>query len=169
MNTETCNFSGYKIYPGHGRKYVRSDMKAFVFINAKCEKAFLVKSNPRKVGWTQVYRKMHKKGTTAEVQKKKTRKIVKVQRNIVGASVEQIRQKRSQKPEIRAASREAVLKEIKERKKKREDLKKKSAPTAGKAAPAGAKAKAKAKPKPKPQGPSKAAARAGTKPNLKGR
>ena len=165
MKTETCNFSGYKIYPGHGRKYVRTDMKAFVFINAKCEKAFLTKSNPRKVGWTQVYRKMHKKGSTAEVLKKKTRKVVKVQRSIVGASVDQIRQKRTQKPEIRAASREAVLREIKDRKKKREELKKKATPAA---AAKGAPAKAKAKPKPKTQS-AKGPAKGGSKPNLKGR
>merc|ERR1711879_957214 len=64
MKTEICQFSGYKIYPGHGRRYARTDMKTFVFINSKAEKAFLKKSNPRKVLWTTVYRRIHKKGAT---------------------------------------------------------------------------------------------------------
>merc|ERR1711879_592410 len=108
MKTEICQFSGYKIYPGHGRRYARTDMKTFVFINSKAEKAFLKKSNPRKVLWTTVYRRIHKKGTTTEVQKKKTRKVVKVQRDIVGATLDQIKQKRAQRPEIRAAAKEAA-------------------------------------------------------------
>lgn len=87
-------------------------MKTFVFINAKCEKAFLGKSNPRKVKWTQVYRRIHKKGTSQEVQKKKTRRVVKVQRDIVGATLDQIKQKRAQRPEIRAAAKEAALKYV---------------------------------------------------------
>merc|ERR1711941_244401 len=125
MKTEICQFSGYKIYPGHGRRYARTDMKTFVFINAKAEKAFLKKSNPRKVLWTTVYRRIHKK---------KTRKVVKVQRDIVGATLDQIKQKRAQRPEIRAAAKEAALKEIKERQKKKEDLKKKATPAPAKGA-----------------------------------
>merc|ERR1711879_155804 len=142
MKTEICQFSGYKIYPGHGRRYARTDMKTFVFINSKAEKAFLKKSNPRKVLWTTVYRRIHKKGATTEVQKKKTRKVVKVQRDIVGATLDQIKQRRAQRPEIRAAAKEAALKEIKERQKK-EDLKKKATPAPAK----GAKGKKVAAPK----------------------
>src|SRR4051812_20504048 len=93
-------------------------MQSFTFVNTKCEVTFKRKTNPREVQWTQIYRRVHKKGTTTEVTKKKTRKIVKVQRDIVGASREQIMQKKHQRPEIRAASREAALKEIKDRKKK---------------------------------------------------
>jgi len=132
MRTELCQFSGFKIYPGHGKKYVRIDSKSFFFINAKNEKTFKRKVNPRKVQWTQIYRRVHKKGTTQEIQKKKTRRVVKVQRDIVGATMEQIRQKRAQKPEIRAASREAALREIKDRKQKKAAGAKKPA-VAGKA------------------------------------
>jgi len=111
---------------------VRIDSKSFFFINAKNEKTFKRKVNPRKVQWTQIYRRVHKKGTTQEIQKKKTRRVVKVQRDIVGATMEQIRQKRAQKPEIRAASREAALREIKDRKQKKAVGAKK--PVAGKTA-----------------------------------
>mmetsp|Transcript_225 Transcript_225/g.259 ORF Transcript_225/g.259 Transcript_225/m.259 type:complete len:156 (-) Transcript_225:51-518(-) len=126
MKTELCSFSGYKIYPGHGRKFVRGDSKSFYFITTKTKVAFMAKSNPRKVAWTQVYRKVHKKGTMAEVQKRKARRKIKIQRDIVGASLDQIRQKKAQRPEIRAAAREAAVREIRERKKKRLELQKKA-------------------------------------------
>uniref|UniRef100_A0A672KSJ0 Large ribosomal subunit protein eL24 n=1 Tax=Sinocyclocheilus grahami TaxID=75366 RepID=A0A672KSJ0_SINGR len=59
---ELCSFSGYKIYPGHGRRYARIDGKVFQFLNAKCESAFLSKRNPRQINWTVLYRRKHKKG-----------------------------------------------------------------------------------------------------------
>jgi len=145
MKTELCQFSGFKIYPGHGKKFVRSDAKAFTLINGKCEAYFLMKRNPRKIQWTQIYRRLHKKGHLEEASKKKTRKTQKLQRAIVGASLEVIKQKRNQKPEVRAASREAALREIKERKKakKVEKISKKPATTTKASAPKSApKAKA---------------------------
>ncbi|KAL1916049.1 uncharacterized protein VTP21DRAFT_6053 [Calcarisporiella thermophila] len=60
---------------------------------------------------------MHKKGITVEVAKKRTRKMVKHQRVIVGASLEAIRAKKNQKPEARLAARQAAIKEGKEKKK----------------------------------------------------
>ncbi len=71
-----------------------------------------MKRNPRNIRWTQVYRRLNKKGAVEEIAKKKTRKTQKVQRAIVGASLEVIKQKRNQKPEVRAASREAALKYV---------------------------------------------------------
>ncbi|PRP84553.1 hypothetical protein PROFUN_05888 [Planoprotostelium fungivorum] len=115
--TGLCSFSGIKIYPTKGRRFVRLDSKSFTFLDRKSEAAFQRKVNPRNVRWTQVYRRLHKKGTAEEVAKKKTRRTQKVQRAIVGASLEVIKQKRNQKPEVRAASREAALREVKERNK----------------------------------------------------
>jgi len=88
MKTGLCNFSGFKIYPGHGIRYVRNDNKAFTFVDNKCESYFLMKRNPRRIRWTQVYRRMHKKGSVEEAAKKKARRVQKVQRAIVGASLE---------------------------------------------------------------------------------
>jgi len=106
-----------------------------------------MKRNPRKIRWTQLYRRLHKKGATEETSRKRTRKTQKLQRAIVGASLQEIRQKRNQKPEVRAASREAALKEIKERKKekklKKEQIKKPSSGTKA-TAPKAKAAKAKA-------------------------
>ncbi|CAG8463677.1 9995_t:CDS:2 [Diversispora eburnea] len=85
----------------------------------------LQKLNPRKISWTIVYRRMHKKGITEEVAKKRTRRTVKTQRAIVGASLEVIKDKRNQKPEVREAARAADIREAKE-KKKQEQAKRKA-------------------------------------------
>jgi large subunit ribosomal protein L24e len=97
---------------------VKIDAKYFHLLSGKVEALFLAKKNPRKIGWTQLYRRKQKKGQQEQIQKKKTRKTQKIQRAIVGAPLEEIRAKKNQKPEVRAASREAALREIKERKKK---------------------------------------------------
>mmetsp|Transcript_38182 Transcript_38182/g.109005 ORF Transcript_38182/g.109005 Transcript_38182/m.109005 type:complete len:160 (-) Transcript_38182:132-611(-) len=124
IKTETCQFSGFKIYPGHGMRYVRTDNRTFFFVSSKCEASFQMRRNPRKLNWTQLYRRLHKKGTTEEVQKKRRTRATKTQRAIVGASLDVIKQKRSQKPEQRAAAREAALREIKERNRAKQAAKK---------------------------------------------
>ena len=48
--------------------------------------------------------------------KKRSRKTTKVQRAVVGASLEEIKKKASQKAEFRSAQREAALKEAKSKK-----------------------------------------------------
>lgn len=60
---------------------------------------------------------MHKKGITEEVAKKRTRRTVKHERAVVGASWDAIRAKRAQKPEVRAAARQAAVAKSKEAKK----------------------------------------------------
>ena len=118
VKTEVCSYSGFRIYPGHGIKYVRGDSKSFLFINRKSKSYFHQKFNPRKIAWTLLYRRMHKKGTLEDTQKKTKRKVSKgAPKAVVGASLELIKQKRNQKPEVRAAAREAALREIKEREK----------------------------------------------------
>jgi large subunit ribosomal protein L24e len=173
--TLSCSFSGYKIHPGHGVRFVRSDSKSFDLLRGKSVKLFLAKKNPRIISWTQHYRKMHKKGKSEEIQKKRSRRVVKAERAIAGTTLEAIRAKRNQKPEVRLAAREAALKELKERKKaaavKKEAPKgatpKAAAPKAGAtkaATPKAGAAKAQAKPKAdktKPPKPAPAAKPAG--------
>merc|ERR1739844_54044 len=124
VKTELCNFSGYRIYPGHGRRYIRGDSKPFWFSDHRCHNDFMMKRNPRKLSWTQLYRRLHKKGTLEEVQKRRARRTVKAARPIEGADLAYIRAKRNQKPEVRQAAREAALREIKEQKRKKQAEKK---------------------------------------------
>merc|ERR1711970_711432 len=72
-----------------------------------------MKRNPRNISWTVLYRKKHKKGTQEEVAKKRTRRTVKFQRSIQGASLDQILAKRNQKPEAREAQRNQAVKAAK--------------------------------------------------------
>ncbi|CEP23108.1 unnamed protein product [Cyberlindnera jadinii] len=117
MKVEVDSFSGSKIYPGRGTLFVRGDSKIFRFQNSKSASLFHQRKNPRRISWTVLYRRHHKKGLTEEVAKKRTRKTVKAQRAIVGASLELIKERRSLKPEARKAQRDAAVKADKEKKK----------------------------------------------------
>eukprot|EP00073_Rattus_norvegicus_P033084 XP_006257240.1 PREDICTED: 60S ribosomal protein L24-like [Rattus norvegicus] len=153
MKVELCSFSGYKIYPGHGRHYARTDRKCstvFQFLNDKCESAFLSKRNPQQINWTVLYRRKHKKGQLEEIQKKRTSRAVKFQRAITGASVADIMAKKNQKPEVRKAQRKQAIRAAKEAKKAKQAWKK--------TAMAAAKAPTKADPKQKILKPMKVSA-----------
>ncbi|CAG0916754.1 unnamed protein product [Notodromas monacha] len=115
MKIEQCSFSGYKIYPGHGKRMVKADGKIFQFLNSKCEAAHMLRRSPREVPWTVLYRRKHKKGQEEETIKKKTRKTTKFQRAIVGATLTDIMAKRNQKPEFRKAQREHAIRAAKEK------------------------------------------------------
>ncbi|KAK9672647.1 hypothetical protein RND81_12G114500 [Saponaria officinalis] len=124
LKTELCRFSGAKIYPGRGIRFVRGDSQVFLFVNSKCKRYFHNRLRPAKLCWTAVYRKQHKKDISAEAVKKRRRATKKpYSRSIVGATLEVIQKKRTEKPEVRDAAREAALREIKERIKKTKDEK----------------------------------------------
>uniref|UniRef100_T1J4N5 Large ribosomal subunit protein eL24 n=1 Tax=Strigamia maritima TaxID=126957 RepID=T1J4N5_STRMM len=115
MKIELCSYSGYKIYPGHGKRMVKADGKVYQFLSSKCERSHLMKRNPRKITWTVLYRRKHKKGQEEEAAKKRTRRTTKFQRAIVGATLNDIMAKRNQKPEVRKAQREQAIRAAKEK------------------------------------------------------
>jgi len=134
---------------------VKIDGKSFTFLDKKCERSYLMKRNPRKVTWTVLYRRKHRKGVEEEASKKRTRRTQKFQRAIVGASLAEIMAKRNMKPEVRKAQREQAIKAAKEQKRAAKAAKKATQP---------AQAKAKAPPKQKaPKVQQKAAPRVGGK------
>ncbi|CAG8954320.1 hypothetical protein HYALB_00009573 [Hymenoscyphus albidus] len=110
MRTYEDTFSGEKIYPGKGKLYVRGDSKIFRFQNGKTESLFLQRKNPRRIAWTVLFRRQHKKGISEEVAKKRSRRTVKSQRAIVGASLDVIKERRSMRPEARSAARAEAIK-----------------------------------------------------------
>ncbi|OIW21382.1 hypothetical protein TanjilG_02527 [Lupinus angustifolius] len=140
LKTELCRFSGAKIYPGRGIRFIRGDSQmlnirfsgvtllikqVFLFVNSKCKRYFHNRLKPSKLTWTAMYRKQHKKDAAQEAVKKKRRATKKpYSRSIVGATLEVIQKRRTEKPEVRDAAREAALREIKERIKKTKDEKK---------------------------------------------
>ena len=149
MKIGLCAYSGYKIYPGHGKTMVKVDGKTFTFLNSKCESAHLMKRNPRKVTWTVLYRRKHKKGQEEEATKKRTRRTQKFQRAIVGASLNDILAKRNQRPEVRKAQREQAIRAAKEQKKSTKAAKKAAAPPKPKNVPKTKAAKNVQKPQPR--------------------
>ncbi|KAJ3192564.1 60S ribosomal protein L24 [Entophlyctis luteolus] len=124
MRTEICNFSGFKIYPGHGKTFVKSDSRTYRLLNGKCESLFLQRKKPSKLSWTIVFRRLHKKGQTEEAAKKRTRRTVKAQRAVVGATLDSIKAKKNQKPEVRASLRQAAAAKSKDEKKAAQEKKK---------------------------------------------
>ncbi|KAH7294619.1 hypothetical protein KP509_27G010000 [Ceratopteris richardii] len=125
LKTEVCRFSGAKIYPGRGIRFIRADSQVFLFLNSKCKRYFHNRLKPSKLTWTALYRKQHKKDAHAETVKRRRKHTTKTySRSIVGASLDVIQKKRTEKSEVRAAAREAALREIKERIKKTKDEKK---------------------------------------------
>merc|ERR1711872_146550 len=52
----------------------RADGKTQIFLNSKCERNHALKRNPRKINWTVLYRRKHRKGMVEEAAKKRTRR-----------------------------------------------------------------------------------------------
>eukprot|EP00029_Vermamoeba_vermiformis_P000361 TRINITY_DN10409_c0_g1_i1.p2 TRINITY_DN10409_c0_g1~~TRINITY_DN10409_c0_g1_i1.p2 ORF type:complete len:155 (-),score=55.28 TRINITY_DN10409_c0_g1_i1:64-528(-) len=154
MKTEVCSFSGYKIAPGRGSRFVRSDAKLFFFLNSKTRRYFHLKKKPAKFTWTTTFRKMHKKGLTETTVRKRARRVhIAKERGVTGAPIALIQKRRAQKPEERKKEQEVALKELKARR----DAKKAARKEANKGG-AGPKAAGNVK-----------NTKGGNKPNMKGR
>ena len=69
---------------------------------------------------------MHKKVRVETVQKRARKRGVRLQKPVQGLSLDELRKRRDQNPELRKAQREAAVKEIRERKKKEQEAKKKA-------------------------------------------
>ncbi|CAK1354524.1 60S ribosomal protein L24 [Cercospora beticola] len=124
MRTYDDTFSGQKIYPGKGKLFVRSDSKIFRFQNGKSESLFLQRKNPRRIAWTVLCRRARRKGISEEQAKTRRRKQVKAQRAVVGASLDVIKERRSQRPEARSAARKQAIEEGKKKRAATESAKK---------------------------------------------
>ncbi|KAL7428204.1 hypothetical protein ACHAXH_001815 [Discostella pseudostelligera] len=115
--TELCAMSEYRIYPGNGKLFVRRDGKPVYLGTSKAHSLTLQRKKPAKLVWTQAWRRLHKKGLSEAHLKKRRTRTNKIQRAVVGLSLDDIRKKAAQKPEFRSAQRDAALKDVKDRKK----------------------------------------------------
>ena len=52
-----CSFCGNKIEPGKGKMFVLKSGTVKYFCSSKCEKNWKLGRNPKKVKWTQTFRK----------------------------------------------------------------------------------------------------------------
>merc|ERR1712037_677049 len=101
---ELCAYSGHKIPPGKGRTLIKSDGKTFKFINGRCHKAHLLRRNPRKVTWTVLYRRKHRKGIEEETSKKRTKKTQRDQAIRAAKETKKTTKTTTKKPAASAAS-----------------------------------------------------------------
>lgn len=118
INTETCSFTDMKVWPGRGSRFITRDGKIQMFIGSKARSLYHQKVKPVKLTWTQSWRRENKKGRIETIKKRRVRKQGKVQKAYIGASLDDIKRKREEKPEMRQALREQALREIKDRQKK---------------------------------------------------
>lgn len=109
--------SEYRIWPGTGKLFIRRDGKPVYLGSSKAQSLTLQRKKPAKLVWTQAWRRLHKKGLSETSLKKRKTKSNKVQRAVVGLSLDDIKKKAAQKPDFRSAQRDAALKDVKERKK----------------------------------------------------
>ncbi|OMJ96056.1 hypothetical protein SteCoe_438 [Stentor coeruleus] len=119
INTGTCSFSDMKVWPGRGSRFISKDGKIQLFIGSKVRSLFHQRIKAVKLTWTQDWRRLNKKGRAETVKKRRVRKVVRTQKAYVGATLDDIKRKREEKPEVRAAMRDQALREIKERQKKK--------------------------------------------------
>ena len=117
VKTELCNYSGFRIYPGHGKKFVRADQKMLTFITYKAQACQFMKRRNLTTKWTVQYRRINKKGTLEEAEKRrKAKKSAASSRTVSGMSEAMIERKRTARPVQKSKQTEAALKELKSRK-----------------------------------------------------
>ena len=126
IRTELCAFSAYRIYPGNGMTYVKRDGRAVILGSSKAKSMLMQRKKPAKLVWTQAWRQANKKGLSETLVKKRSRKVNKIQRAVVGASVEDIKKRAGQNTAFRSAQRDEARNKVKAEKKARAEAAKKN-------------------------------------------
>ena len=120
IKTDICSFSEFRIYPGRGTKFIRRDGQIVTFFGSKTASLYHQKKKPAKLTWTLAWRRLNKKEAKLDTTRKRRKRVVKMlNRPVVGVSAEAIRKRRNERPEQRQAAREAALREVKARNKKK--------------------------------------------------
>ena len=122
--TDQCSFTQYKIVPGRGTRFISKDGRTHYFISTKARSLFHQKIKPVKLTWNMAWRAHNKKIKVDDIQKKRSRKTTRIQKAVVGMSIEEIRRKKAESREDRDKQADAAAKEIKDRKAKQMQQKK---------------------------------------------
>ena len=128
IKTDPCAFTESKIYPGRGSKFAGKDGKVHFFISSKARCLFHQKIKPVKLTWTTASRRFNKKVKIDDIQKKRTRRTTRVQKAVVGMSLDEIRRRQKEDTTVRDKTLESTKKEMRERNVKKMQEKKKTAP-----------------------------------------
>merc|ERR1712241_952559 len=122
--TQKCSYTEYKIVPGRGSRFASKDGRIHYFISTKARSLFHQKIKPVKLTWTMAWRAYNKKIKVDELQKKRTRKTTRIQRAVVGMSIEEIRRRKAESREDRDKANASAEATIKDRKAKAMQAKK---------------------------------------------
>ncbi|KAK2196975.1 bifunctional Ribosomal protein L24e-related/Ribosomal protein L24e-L24 superfamily [Babesia duncani] len=95
IKTELCSFTDYRVYPGRGQKFVARDGKVYFFLNSKAKNLHKQRVKPARVRWTTSWRKANKKFQTEVAHRRRNRKNIKVQKPIVGLSLDELKSRRA--------------------------------------------------------------------------
>jgi len=114
--TELCSYTENRIYPGRGRRHIGKDGKTYFFISTKARSMFHQKIKSVKLTWTLAWRRFNKKIRVDELNKKRKTKTHRVQKAVVGMSLDEIKRRRAETRADRDAKHDVAVKEIKERK-----------------------------------------------------
>merc|ERR1711959_319827 len=134
IKTDPCAFSEIKIYPGRGSRFAGKDGKVHFFITSKTRTLFHQKIKPVKLTWTQASRRFNKKIKVEDIQKKRTRRTTRVQKAVVGMSLDEIRRRRQEDAATRDKALEASKKDVRDRNLKKMQAKKQEKAKVNKAA-----------------------------------
>merc|ERR1712096_55803 len=124
---DPCAFTELKIYPGRGTRFAGKDGKLHYFISSKARSLFHQRIKPVKLTWTQASRRFNKKVKIDDIQKKRTRRTTRVQKAVVGMSLDEIRRKQKEGDATRDKALESTKKELRERNVKKMQQKKAAA------------------------------------------
>merc|ERR1712115_684827 len=76
-------------------------MGSYKFLSSRTHKAHMLKRNPRKITWTVLYRRKHKKGLEEDVTKKRTRRAQKFQREQAVRAAKETKKAVTKKPVVK--------------------------------------------------------------------
>lgn len=118
VKTQVCAFSELKVYPGHGRSFVRRDGQVLLFLNSKCHSLYKQKKKPGQLTWTTAWRRLNKKAKSITVTRRRNRKSNKFVRAVAGVTAKQIEAARKAPPSAKAVAAARDIAAIRERKRK---------------------------------------------------
>ena len=116
--TERCSFTEFRIVPGRGRRFIAKDGRVHHIYGSKARCLFHQKIKPVKLTWTLAWRAFNKKIKVDDSHKKRTKKTTRVQKAVVGMSLDEIKRRKAETREDRNKLNDAREKEVKDRKMK---------------------------------------------------
>ena len=114
--TDKCSYTEYKIIPGRGTRFISKDGRVHYFISSKARSLFHQKIKPVKLTWTQAWRAFNKKDTAEKVVRKTKRRVVRVQKAVVGMTLDEIKRRQQESKEDRQKLADKLAADVKDRK-----------------------------------------------------